>query len=92
VLKAGGWLAIADVAATKPLPAELRAKLGAIGACIGGATLVSERRAALAAAGFGRIDIVPKESSRAYIAQWTDGPAAGEFVVSALVTAYKPAS
>ena len=90
VLKPGGRLAIADVVATKPLPAELKKKLSAIGACIGGATLVSEMRALLTAAGFARIDIVPKESSRAYIGQWTDDATAGEFVVSALITAYKP--
>jgi len=90
VLKPGGRLAIADVVVTKPLPVELRKKLSAIGACIGGATLVGELRALLAAAGFARIDIVPKESSRAYVAQWTDDTAAGEYVVSALITAYKP--
>ncbi|MCX6954939.1 MAG: arsenite methyltransferase [Verrucomicrobia bacterium] len=89
VLKPGGRLAIADVVATKPLPPELRVKLAAIGACVGGATPVDELRALLTAAGFGRVEIVPKESSRAYIAQWTDDTTAGEFVVSALITAYK---
>jgi len=90
VLKPGGRLAIADVVATKPLPVELRKKLSAIGACIGGATLVSEMRALLIEAGFTRVDIVPKDSSRAYIGQWTDDATAGEFVVSALITAVKP--
>ena len=90
VLKPGGRLAIADVVATKPLPATLRAKLGAIGACVGGATLVGELRAMLTNAGFARVEIVPKESSREYIGHWTDDPTAGEFVVSALITAYKP--
>lgn len=90
VLKPGGRLAIADVVATKPLPAALRAKLGSIGACVGGATLVSELRTMLAAAGFERIEIRPKESSREYIGHWTDDATAGEFVVSGLITAYKP--
>jgi arsenite methyltransferase len=90
VLKPGGRLAIADVVASKPLPAALKKKLSAIGACVGGATPVDELRALLTAAGFGRIDIVPKESSREYIGHWTDEPTAGEFVVSALITAYKP--
>jgi arsenite methyltransferase len=89
VLKTGGRLAIADVIATRPLPAELRKKLGAIGACIGGATLIDEMRALLAAAGFGRVDIAPRESSRDYIRQWTEDTSAGDFVVSALITAYK---
>lgn len=90
VLKPGGRLAIADVVATKPLPIEMKQKLSAIGACIGGATLVSEMRAMLATAGFVRVEIAPRESSRAYIGQWTDDPTAGEFVVSALITAVKP--
>ncbi|MSU22688.1 MAG: arsenite methyltransferase [Opitutus sp.] len=90
VLQPGGRLAIADVVATKPLPATLQQKLSAIGACVGGATLVTELRELLVAAGFGRIEIAPKDSSRAYIAQWTDDMTAGEFVVSALITAYKP--
>ncbi|HVS52679.1 MAG TPA: arsenite methyltransferase [Opitutaceae bacterium] len=92
VLKPGGRLAIADVVATKPLPVELQKKLSAIGACIGGATPLDEMRALLQGAGFARVDIVPKESSRAYIAQWTDDATAGEFVVSALITAYKTAA
>jgi SAM-dependent methyltransferase len=89
-LKPGGRLAIADVVATKPLPATLRAKLESIGACVGGATPVDELRAMLAAAGFGRVAVELRESSRALIAQWTDDPSAGDFVVSALITAYKP--
>lgn len=90
VLKSGGRLAIADVVATKPLPAALRVKLSAIGACVGGATLVDELRALLATAGFTRIEISPKQSSREYIGHWTDDAKAGEFVVSALISAVKP--
>ena len=90
VLKSGGRLAISDVVATKPLPAALREKLASIGACIGGATLVSELQALLGAAGFTRIAITPKESSREYIGHWTDDANAGEFVVSAIITAVKP--
>jgi hypothetical protein len=50
---------------------------------------VDELRQLLAEAGFGRIDITPKEASREYIRHWTDDPQAGDFVVSALITAYK---
>jgi SAM-dependent methyltransferase len=92
VLKPGGRLAIADILATRPLPDAMRAKLSAIGACVGGAALVSDLRAMLAGAGFTRVDIVPRESSRAMISQWTDDETAGDFVVSALITAYKPAA
>jgi arsenite methyltransferase len=92
VLKPGGRLAIADVVATKALREEQRAKLAAIGACIGGAAQVGDWKTMLAEAGFVQVKIELRESSRALIAQWTDDPVAGEFVVSALVTAYKPAA
>ena len=55
----------------------------------GDATLVAELHALLVAAGFGRGEIPAEESSRAAIAQWTDGAAVGEFVVCAFSTAYK---
>jgi SAM-dependent methyltransferase len=90
VLKPGGRLAIADVVATKALPAALRAKLSAIGACVGGATLVEELRSMLVDAGFGRVEIALREESRGFIREWTDDATAGEFVVSALITADKP--
>jgi arsenite methyltransferase len=89
VLKPGGRLAIADVVATQPLPAEMRTKLEAIGACVGGATLVEEMRSLLQGVGFGRIEIELRENSRDLIRQWTDDPRAGDFVVSAFITAYK---
>ncbi len=90
VLKPGGRLAIADVVATKPLPAALREKLGAVGACVGGATLLDELRAMLVAAGFARVEVALRENSRATINEWTDDGNAGEFVVSALITAVRP--
>ncbi len=91
VLKPGGRLAIADVVATQPLPEALREKLAAIGACVGGAALVDDLRSLLAAAGFARVEITLRENSRAVIREWTDDATAGDFVVSALVTAYKGA-
>ena len=92
VLKPGGRLAIADIVATAPLPSTIRHKLEAIGACVGGAALLEDLRAWLHASGFERIEIVPRESTRDLIRQWTDDPAAGDFVVSAFITAYKSAS
>lgn len=90
VLKSGGRLAIADVVALRPLPGRMREKLSAIGACVGGAALVDDLRTWLTATGFVDIAIVPRESSRALIREWTDDPSAGDFVVSALLTAVKP--
>lgn len=90
VLKPGGRLAIADVVALRPLPAEVRAELASIGACVGGAALLEDVKAMLAAAGFDRVEIRPKDGSKRIIDQWTDREDAGEYVVSASITAYKP--
>lgn len=92
VLKPGGRLAIADVVAMRPLPAELRGKLDAICACVGGATPVDDLRAQLTAAGFARIEIAPRESSREYIRHWTEAAEVSDYVVSAAITAWKPAA
>lgn len=92
VLRPGGRLAIADVVATQPLPEALRDRLSAIGACVGGAAVVDDLRAMLAAAGFGQVEIRLRDGSRALIREWTDDATAGDFVVSALITAYKPAA
>lgn len=90
VLRPAGRLAIADIVATRPLPGEMRKRLELIGACVGGAALVEELRAMLAAAGFARVEIELREDSRRFIAQWGDDPRIADHVVSALITAWKP--
>lgn len=90
VLKSGGRLAISDVVATQPLPADVREQLPLIGACIGGASLVDELKAMLAAAGFTRVDIELKGASKKFIAQWGQDPRVADYLVSAIITAWKP--
>ncbi len=90
VLRSGGRLALSDVVAVKPLPDDIRAQLPLIGACIGGATLVDELRAMLNAAGFQRVDIELKGASRKFIAQWGSDPRVADYIVSAIITAWKP--
>jgi ubiquinone/menaquinone biosynthesis C-methylase UbiE len=90
VLKSGGRLAISDVVATKPLPADVREQLPLIGACIGGASQVDEVKAMLAAAGFTRMDIDLKGASKKFIAQWGKDPRVADYLVSAIITAWKP--
>ncbi len=89
VLKSGGRLAISDVVATQPLPEDIRAQLPLIGACIGGASLVEDLRGMLAAAGFTRVDIDLKGASRKFIAQWGSDPRVADYLVSAIITAWK---
>lgn len=90
VLKPGGRLAVADVVALRPLPPELRAELASIGACVGGAALLDEVKAELAAAGFERVAVTPRDGSRRVIDGWTERADAGDFVASASITAHKP--
>jgi arsenite methyltransferase len=89
VLKSGGRLAISDVVATKPLPPDVREQLPLIGACIGGASLVDELRAMLAAAGFQRVDINLNDASKKFIAQWGNDPGIADYLASAIITAWK---
>jgi SAM-dependent methyltransferase len=89
VLKPGGRLAIADIVATQQVPAAARAELETIGACVGGAALVDELKAMLKEAGFSVIEIALREETRALINQWTADGHAGDYVVSALITATK---
>lgn len=89
VLKPGGRLALADIVATQPLPESLRNHLDSVSCCIGGAALVDDLKAMLKAAGFDRVEVVPREETRRLINQWTDDETAGNYVVSAFVTAYK---
>lgn len=46
----------------------------------------------LSGAGFGDVKVEPKEESRAVIAQWMPGSGAENFVISANISAVKPAA
>lgn len=50
VLRAGGRLAISDVVATSPIPAELQDQAAALAGCIAGAASIEDVRAMLSAA------------------------------------------
>jgi SAM-dependent methyltransferase len=89
VLKAGGRLAIADVVATRPLPEIIRTQLNAVSACVGGAALIDDIKAMLKETGFARVEIVTRDETRSLISRWMDDENAGDFVVSAFITAYK---
>ncbi len=90
VLKPGGRLAVSDVVALRPLPAEMRSDPDLQCACIGGAAREEELRRLLQAAGFEAIRIDLRKESRELIKTWAPGQKAEDFVVSALIEAVKP--
>ncbi|MGE5028056.1 MAG: arsenite methyltransferase [Betaproteobacteria bacterium] len=90
VLKSGGRLAISDIVATAVLPEEARRDLALYTGCMAGASLIDELENMLRAAGFERVSIAPKDSSRAFIRDWAPGKKIEEFVVSAHIEAVKP--
>jgi SAM-dependent methyltransferase len=94
ILKPGGRLAIADIVATAPLPAEIQRNLALVSACVGGAATIDDTKAMLQEAGFVDIKITAKDESRELISQWAPGEEknAGDYVVSAYIEAVKPDS
>jgi arsenite methyltransferase len=90
VLKPGGRLAISDVIATAELPEALRTDAYLYSCCIAGASPIAELEAALSAAGFAEVRIVPKDENREIVREWAPGSGVEDFVVSASIEAIKP--
>ena len=92
ILKPGGRLAISDIVALAPLPAEIQQNLALVSACVGGAATIDDTRDMLEKAGFENIKITAKDESRKLISEWTSGDSknAGDYVVSAYIEAVKP--
>ena len=91
-MKPGGRLAIADIVATAPLPADIQQNLALVSACVGGAATIADTKNMLQEAGFVDIRTTAKDESRKLISQWTPGERknAGDYVVSAYIEAIKP--
>jgi SAM-dependent methyltransferase len=89
VLKIDGRLAIADVVATAALPDEVKNDWNAYTGCMAGASLIDELELMLRAAGFSRIKIAPKDSSRSFIREWLPGKRVEDYLVSATIEAVK---
>jgi arsenite methyltransferase len=90
VLKPGGRLAVSDIVALAPIPAELREDWALYTGCVSGASLVEEIRAMLRDAGFADIRIARKGESREIVGQWLPGRKVEDFVASASIEAVKP--
>ncbi len=90
VLRPGGRLAISDVVATVDIPDEIRNDPQMLSGCMGGAALIEDLEAMLAAAGFENIAIEPKDESKEFIRDWAPGTNITDYVVSATIEAQKP--
>jgi SAM-dependent methyltransferase len=88
VLRAGGRLAISDVVATAPIPAELQDQAAALAGCIAGAAPIDEVCAMLREAGFVDIDVKVAPRSAEIVGSWL--PGIERFIASATIEATKP--
>jgi hypothetical protein len=55
-----------------------------------GASQISEVEEMLRKAGFGKIKIAPKDTSRSFIREWLPGKRIEDYLVSATIEAVKP--
>ena len=90
VLKQGGRLAIADIITTATLPDEIRGDWAAYTDCMAGASQIGELEEMLRKAGFEKIKIAPKDTSRSFIREWLPGKQIEDYLVSATIEAVKP--
>jgi arsenite methyltransferase len=90
VLRPGGRLAISDVVALAPIPAQFRTSAAALSGCIGGAVDRGELEAMLVEAGFESVRIVPRDESRSFIKDWMPGTGIENLIASATIEATKP--
>jgi arsenite methyltransferase len=88
VLRAGGRLAISDVVATGPIPAELKNQAAALAGCVAGAAPLDRVRAMLATAGFVDVAVTIAPRSAEIVGAWL--PGIERFVASATIEARKP--
>ena len=92
VLKPGGRLAISDIVALKPVPADMLEDGQLYVSCASGATLVTEVEGMLHSAGFTDIRVAPKPDSNAAIQACFPGKGFEEMFASATIEAVKPIS
>jgi len=90
ILKPGGRLAITDVVASAPLPAEFKTDPTLLSGCIAGAATIEELNTMLLEVGFTDVRICPLDKSRMFIKHWFPDINVEDYVVSATIEAVKP--
>lgn len=91
MLRPGGRLAISDVVALGPIPAEVANDIAAMCGCIAGAAGVGELIALLTTIGFTDVKVEVLPGSRELIAGWAPGRGHEGYVASATIAATRPA-
>lgn len=91
VLNAGGRLAVSDIVATADLPEHIRNDMFLYSGCMSGAETIDTLTAIMRDSGFVNISIAPKDESREFIREWAPGKSVEDYLVSASITAEKPA-
>lgn len=90
-LKPGGRLAISDIVATAELPESVKNDPALYAGCMAGAATIGQIESLLERTGFESIQISPSLGSRAMIREWAPERHIADFLVSATITAVKPA-
>jgi SAM-dependent methyltransferase len=88
VLKPGGRLAISDVIATRPMPAEVAKNIEAYTGCVAGAATTETLERLLVEAGFENVEIRVRDGSGRIMEQCM--PGSSDYVASASIEGYKP--
>lgn len=89
VLKPGGRVAIADIVALAPLPADVLEDLASHTGCVAGATELESLLGMLRRAGFVSEKVDIGEHSRSLLCAWAPGSGLERFVAAANITAKK---
>ena len=76
--------------ATAALPDDVKTDWAAYTGCMSGASQIADLQGMLQAAGFTKIKIAPKDSSRSFIREWIPGKQIEDCLVSATIEAVKP--
>jgi len=90
VLKPAGRLAISDVVALSPVPAELATQLSAYTGCIAGAVEVDALRSVLESVGFADVTVEVDAKSASFIRDWLPGSNAERYIAAATIRAVRP--
>ena len=90
VLKPGGRVAISDIVATRPLPAELKERPDLLCGCVAGAVSFESLRGWLEECGFEDVRLEPREEKGRAVTQWLPEDTSGAEVISTMIHARKP--